>query len=35
VEKAPTVDAAVSAVAERIRALKQAARAGISQRSVE
>jgi len=32
VEKAPTVDAAVSAVADRIRALKQAARAGISRR---
>lgn len=32
VEKAPTVDAAVAAVAERIRVLKQAARAGISQR---
>jgi len=32
VERAASVDAAVSAVAERVRALKQAARAGISQR---
>jgi len=32
VEKAPTVDAAVSAVADRVRALKQAARSGMSQR---
>ena len=35
VEKAPSVDAAVSAVAARVRELKQAARAGISRRSAE
>jgi tryptophan synthase alpha chain len=35
IEKAATVDAAASAVAEKIRALKRAARAGISRRSAE
>jgi len=35
IEKAPTVDAAVAAVAARVRVLKQAARAGISRRSAE
>jgi tryptophan synthase alpha chain len=35
VEKATTVDAAVDAVANRIRTLKSAARAGISRRSVD
>jgi tryptophan synthase alpha chain len=35
IEKSATVDAAVSAVAARVRVLKQAARAGISRRSAE
>jgi tryptophan synthase alpha chain len=35
IEKAKTVDTAVSSVADRVRALKQAARAGISRRSAE
>jgi tryptophan synthase alpha subunit len=35
IEKAATVDAAVDAVAEHIRKLKSAARAGISRRSSE
>jgi tryptophan synthase alpha chain len=35
IEKAATVDAAASAVAEKVRALKRVARAGISRRSAE
>ena len=35
IEKSATVDAAVAAVAARVRVLKQAARAGISRRSAE
>jgi tryptophan synthase alpha chain len=35
IEKAATVDAAASAVAEKVRALKRAAREGISRRSAE
>ena len=35
IEKAATVDAAASAVAEKVRALKRAARSGISRRSAE
>jgi tryptophan synthase alpha subunit len=35
IEKSATADAAVAAVAARVRVLKQAARAGVSRRSAD